>query len=163
MKLIVATLAILLSVAQLPPKEGAIETTKDSKADFSKFTTYTWVQGYPAHDQVAHKVIVEGIDAELAARGFQKLEKGEGSVTIRYFSVMRTDVDLDSLDKMKKEGKPAVTKNLGRLVIVMRDASDKRVWTADTVQPVSLDAATRAEQVRSLVTRMFETYPGKKK
>jgi Domain of unknown function (DUF4136) len=163
MNLLVGTLAILLSLTQLPPKEGKIETTKDSKTDFSKFTTYTWVQGYPAHDQVAHKVITEGIEAELAARGFNKLEQGQGSVNIRYFTVLRTDVDLDSLDKMKKEGKPPETKNLGRLVIVMRDATDKRVWTADTVQPVSLDPTTRAEQIRSLVARMFETYPGQKK
>ena len=111
---------------------------------------------------MAHRAVLEGIDAELAARGFQKLEKG-GSVTIGYFAVMRTDVDLDSLEKRQAEGKPPEIKNLGRLVIVMKDTANTRVWTADTVEPVSLDPATRAEQVRRLVTRMFETYPQKKK
>jgi Domain of unknown function (DUF4136) len=163
MKLLVSAFALLLSIAQLPPKEGVIASTKDPKADFSKFTTYTWVQGQPAADRVAHKAVTDGIEAELAALGLQRLDKGQGSVTIRYFSVMRTDVDLETLDKMEKEGKPPVTKNLGRLVIVMRDAADKRVWAADTVQPVSSDAATRAQDIRRLVTRMFETYPGKTK
>jgi Domain of unknown function (DUF4136) len=162
MKLVISMFAIFLSFTQLPPKEGKIETTRDPKADFSKFTTYTWARGYDSHDQVAHKVIVEGIEGELAARGFQKVEKGPSSVTIRYFTVLRTDVDLDSLEKMKSEGKPPAARNLGRLVIVMRDSSDNRVWTADTVQAVSLDATTRAEQVRSVVTAMFETYPKKK-
>jgi hypothetical protein len=162
MTLMVGTLAILLSFVQLPPKEGTIRTTKDAMADFASFTTYTWVRGSPAHDQVAHRAVLEGIDAELAARGFQRLEKG-GSVTIGYFAVMRTDVDLDSLDERQAEGKPPEIKNLGRLVIVMKDTADTRVWTADTVEPVSLDPATRADQVRRLVTRMFETYPRKKK
>ena len=162
MKLLVA-LALLWSIAQLPPKEGEIKSTKDPKADFSAFTTYSWVQGQPAADRVAHNAVTSGIEAELAARGLQKIDKGQGSVTIRYFSVMRTDVDLETLDKMEKAGKPPVTKNLGRLVIVMRDRAEKRVWAADTVQPVSADATTRAEDIRRLVTRMFETYPRRTK
>jgi Domain of unknown function (DUF4136) len=162
-KLLVTAFALLLSVAQLPPKEGAIRSTKDPKADFSTFTTYTWVRGWPAADRVAHNAVTEGIEAELAALGLQKLDKGQGSVTIRYSSVMRTDVDLETLDKMEKAGKPPVTRNLGRLIIDMRDAADKRVWTADTVQLVSANPATRAEDIRRLVTRMFETYPGRAK
>ena len=163
MKLLVTVLALLWSVAQLPPKEGVITSTKDPKANFSTFTTYTWVRGFPAADRVAHKAVTEGIDAEMAALGFKKLDKGQASVTIRYTSVMRTDIDLETLDKMEKEGKPPVTKNLGRLIIDMRDAADKRVWAADTVQLVSANPATRDEDIRRLVTRMFETYPGRAK
>ena len=162
MKLLVA-FALLWSIAQLPPKEGVIASTKDPKADFSTFTTYSWAQGQHAADRVAHNAVIAGIEAELAARGLQKIDKGPGSVTIRYFSVMRTDVDLDTLDKMEKEGKPPQTRNLGRLVIVMRDRAEKRVWAVDTVQPVSADASTRAEDIRRLVTKMFETYPRRTK
>ena len=162
MKLLVAC-ALLLSFAQLPPKEGVIRSTKDPKADFSTFTTYSWVKGQPAADRVAHNAVVTGIEAELAALGLQKIDKGQSSVTIRYSSVMWTDVDLESLDEMEKLGKPPNSRNLGRLIIAMRDRADKRVWAADTVQPVSADAATRAEDIRRLVTRMFEKYPRKGK
>ena len=163
MKLLVTAFALVLSIAQLPPKEGVIASTKDPKADFSTFTTYTWVKGQPASDRVAHTAVTEGIEAELAALGLKKLDKGEASVTIRYSSVMWTDVDLETLDKMEREGKLPATRNLGRLIIAMRDHADKRVWTADSVLPVSADAATRAEDIRRLITRMFETYPRRAK
>jgi hypothetical protein len=160
--MLVTTLALLLSIAQTPPKEGVIKSEKDPKTNFASFTTYSWVQGWPAADRVAHKAVTDGIEAELAALGFKKVDKG-ASVTIRYFTTLRTDVDLKSLEEMERQGKPPVMKNLGRLVIVMRDATDKRVWAADTVQPVSSDAATRADEIRKLVARMFETYTAKAK
>ena len=157
MTVFVTTLALLLSMMQTPPKEGVIKSEKDPKTNFASFSTYNWVQGWPAADRVAHKAVTDGIEAELAALGFKKVDKG-GSFTIRYFTTMRTDVDLKSIEEMEKQGKPPVMKNLGRLVIVMRDAADKRVWAADTVQPMSSDAATRDEEIRKLVTKMFQTY-----
>ena len=119
MKLVVCVIALLLSAGQLPPKEGTVATVKDPKADFTKFTTYTWERGQETFDRAANKAIVGAIDSEMAARGFRLLQTGAGDVTIRYFSVLRTDVDLDKLDEMEKQNKPAPTKNLGRLVIVM--------------------------------------------
>jgi Domain of unknown function (DUF4136) len=163
-KLLGCALAVLFAFNQLPPKEGKIATITDPKANFAAFTTYTWEKGYEAHDVSAHKVIVAAIDAEMAARGFRKLESGTGNVTIRYHTNVRTDVDLDKIDQYEREGKLAPTKTLGRLVIVMRDANDKRVWAADTVQPIDAsDATARNNQIRQYVTRLFETYPGGKK
>jgi hypothetical protein len=163
-KLLGCAIAVLLSFNQLPPKEGKIATVTDPKANFAAFTTYTWEKGYEAHDVSAHKVLVEAIDAEMAARGFRKLESGAGNVTIRYHTNVRSDVDLDKVDEYERSGKIAPTKMLGRLVIVMRDANNKQVWAADTVQPINAtDAAARNSQIRQYVTRLFETYPGRKK
>ena len=91
---------------------------------------------------------MDAIDAELAARGFSKVTSGAAAVTVRYHTVVRTDVLLDKLDEFERAGKVAPTKALGRLVIVMRDAADKRVWAADTVQPVHADPATRERDLR---------------
>jgi hypothetical protein len=163
MKLVVCVIAFLLSAGQLPPKEGTVATVKDPKADFTKFATYTWERGQETFDRTAHKAIVSAIDAEMAARGFRLLPSGQGDVTIRYFSVLRTDVDLDKLDEMEKQNKPAPTKNLGRLVIVMRDASNRRVWAADTVQPLDAERAKAYQEIAPIVGKLFETYPGPKK
>jgi uncharacterized protein DUF4136 len=163
MKLVGSLLALMLSFAQAPPKEGTIATVKDPKADFGAYTTYTWEKGYDAYDPAVHKAIVEAIDAEMAARGFRKLPSGTGSVNIRYHTVVRTDVVLDKLDEMEREKKPTPTKNLGRLVIVMRDTSNRRVWAADTVQPIPPNTATHTDLIRQTVGRLFETYPGPRK
>ena len=162
-KLLGYTLALLLATTQLPPKEGRIESVKESKAPFASFTTYRWEKGYDAYDKSIHKTIVDAIDAELAARGFSKVTSGAAAVTVRYHTVVRTDVLLDKLDEFEKAGKVAPTKALGRLVIVMRDAADKRVWAADTVQPVHADPATRERDLRDVISRMFATYPGARK
>ena len=159
MKMLGYAIAVLLSFSQLPPKEGKIESRKDDQANFATFTTYKWEKGQETYDPAAHKAIVETIDAELAARGFQKVTSGAASVTIRYHAVVRTDVLLDKLDEFEREGKPAPTKALGRLVIVMRDAGNKQVWAVDTVQPIVSDKATRDRDIRQFVARMFETYP----
>src|SRR4029453_2181530 len=73
-KLLGCALALLVSATQLPPKEGKIESLKDSKANFASFTTYRWEKAYEAYDKNIHKLIVDTIDAELAARGFKKVE-----------------------------------------------------------------------------------------
>src|SRR5262245_19918361 len=118
MKLVACVLAVLLSSTQLPPKEGTVNTVKDPKADFSKFTTYTWERGQESFDPAAHKAIVSAVDAEMAARGFKKLTSGAGDVNIRYYALVRTDVDIDKVDEMARQGKLAPAKNLGRLAVV---------------------------------------------
>jgi hypothetical protein len=154
-------LAVLLTAGQLPPKEGRIESVKDEKANFASFTTYRWEKAYEAYDKAVHQLIVNTIDAEMAARGFKKIEGDSASVSIRYFTVVRTDVMLDKLDEYEKKGLPAPTKTLGRLAIVMRDAANNRVWAADTVQPLKNEPATRDAEIRQVIGKMFETYPKK--
>jgi uncharacterized protein DUF4136 len=164
-KLLGCALALLvsatLSATQLPPKEGRIESLKDSKANFASFTTYRWEKAYEAYDKNIHKLIVDTIDAELAARGFKKVEDNSASVSVRYFTVVRTDVMLDKLDEYEKKGLPAPTKTLGRLAIVMRDAKNNRVWAADTVQPLKNEPATRDAEIKQVIARMFATYDKK--
>jgi Domain of unknown function (DUF4136) len=161
-KLAVWALAVLVASAQLPPKEGKIESVKDAKANFASFTTYKWEPGYEAYDKSVHRLLVDAIDGELVARGFKKLDGNAASVTIRYHTVVRTDVSLDTLDEYERAGKIAPARQLGRLVIVMRTPDNKRVWAADTVQPIP-DASTREADLRQIVARLFETYPLPKK
>jgi Domain of unknown function (DUF4136) len=163
MKLLGCAIAVLLSLGQLPPKEGKIESITDQKANFAAFTTYKWEVGHQAYDPSIHKTIVDAVDAELTARGLRKLETGTPSVTVRYHTVVRTDVLLDKLDEFEREGKVAPTKTLGRLVIVMRDANKRQVWAADTVQAVNADPATRNRDIAQVVGRMFQSYPSPRK
>jgi len=161
-KLALCALMVFVSSGQLPPKEGRIESIKDAKANFQSFTTYRWEKGYEAYDPSVHRHIVQAIDAELAARGFRKLETGAATVTIRYHTTVRNDVSLDTLDEFERAGKVAPGRALGRLVIVMRTPDNQRVWAADTVQPLP-ETATREGELRQIVSRMFETYPVPKK
>jgi hypothetical protein len=163
MSVLSCVVLLLLSVGQQPPKTGKIETVKDAKADFASFTTYKWERGYSAYDPEIHKAIVDTVDAELTARGLRKVETGAASVTVRYHTVVRTDVNLETLAEFERAGKAAPAQPLGRLVIVLRDPNNRQVWAADTVQKIDGDRASRPSYVAQMVVRMFEAYPTAKK
>ena len=162
MKLLACVVAVLLSSTQMPPKPGTVTTVNDPKADFTKFATYGWERGQETFDPVAHKTIVAAIDAEMAARGLRKVDKG-GDVNIRYYALVRTDVDLDTIDELKKQGKLAEAKSLGRLAVVMRNPANQRLWAADTVQALDAERAKAYTEIAPIVGKLFDTYPVKKK
>ena len=165
MSVVSCVLMVLLSLVQnqQPPKPGKIEIVKDPKANFASFTTYKWEKGYSAYDPTVHKSIVDAVDAELTARGLRKVETGDASVTVRYHTVLRTDVNLETLAEFERSGKVAPAQPLGRLVIVLRDPNNRQVWAADTVQPIVGDAESRPRFVTQTVVQMFESYPTAKK
>jgi hypothetical protein len=163
MKLPILLLAVLVSSTQLPPKEGAVASVREAKADFSKLTTYSWERGQEAFDRKAHAAIVAAIDGQMKALGFRQVLAGKADVTVRYFSALRTDVDLDELEKWEREGNVAPARNLGRLAVVMRDGSNRRLWAADTVQPLSSELPKAYEEISPVVAKLFATYPGAKK
>ena len=162
MKLAACLFAVALSFAQLPPKEGKVVSLTEPNVNFGKFTTYSWERGQETFDKKAHQLVVDAIDAEMKARGLKQVP-AKADVTIRYFSIVRTDVDLDKLEETQKQGKPAPTKNLGRLAIVMRDPSNKRVWAADTVQSLGTERSTAYDEIAAIVDKLFATYPVKEK
>jgi DNA-binding PucR family transcriptional regulator len=156
----------LLLVAQGRPAPGKVNSTFDKAVDFKTFQTYGWIAGQNAFDPAAHKAIVAAIDAEMASLGLKKVEGRAGQVTVRYLAVRSTSVDLDKLEALERKGAdPAgADVTVGRLVIALEDAkSNRRLWAADSVEPVDPKAADREDTVKRVVARMFETYPTRAK
>ena len=56
-----------------------VTTDFDSSANFSQFHTYAWAQGTPAQDPLMAQRIVEGIDAQLAAKGLTKAASADAA------------------------------------------------------------------------------------
>src|ERR1044072_3039424 len=54
----------------------------DKGTDFSKYKTYSWATGTPAQNPMMHQRIVAGIDAQLAAKGFRKVESNPDIVVV---------------------------------------------------------------------------------
>ena len=79
----IVVLLLTLVTAQAPPI-GKAESTFDKKANFASFRTYAWTAGTHAFNPAAHKLILEAVEAEMAARGFTKVASG-GDVTLSYY------------------------------------------------------------------------------
>jgi Domain of unknown function (DUF4136) len=160
MKIIIG-LVLSLAIASQGPAIGTVETKFDKKTNFAAIRTYRWNEGYKAYNPEAHKMIVAAFEAEMTSLGLSKVTTG-GDVTLSYYTVTGTDVDLAALDKMEREGGAglAPTKARGRLVVIMRDPSQTQIWSASTREYV--DPAKLNETIQSVTARLFETYPGRK-
>jgi hypothetical protein len=159
----VVCLVALLLVA--PQSVGKVGSNVDKKVDFTAFHTYTWEKGHEAYDPAIHKTIVDAIDAQMAAAGLKKVDAGKGDVTVRYHAVRATDVDLDLLKKLQKEGAGGTAdKTIGSLAIVLyAPRGTEPLWEAHMRSRLSDDPKAREQEIRSAVAALFKTYPQTKK
>jgi len=158
MKSLAILLLGFLFTAQQQPAPGRVDSTFDKKTDFAAIQTYSWTTGTDAMVPEAHKIIVATIDKEAAAAGLKPVTTG-GDVTLAYYTMTVTDVDLKALDKMDKKSAIAPTRELGKLVVVMRNASHEQVWSAISREYLDPDRAKLAATIQSVAERLFATYP----
>lgn len=158
----IVVLLVALVAAQTPPI-GRADSTFDKKANFASFRTYTWAPGSHAFNPVAHKLIVDALEAEMTARGFTKVANC-ADVTLAYYSMAVTNVDLKALDKIEREGgsSAAANKNLGKLVVVMRSAAREQLWSASAREYLEPDIEKLGGTIRAVTARLFSTYPRSK-
>jgi hypothetical protein len=162
MNLITLTLCLMVLAAQ-GAKVGKVESDFDKAADFRSFRTYSWQPGYDAHDPTVHKMIVSAIERELAQLGFTKRDTN-ADVTIAYYTVLSTEIDLKALDRLEREGRSGMpTKSLGRLLIIMRKpGADQRLWSVSTREHVDPDPAKAEETIAATTSKLFAEYPGRR-
>jgi hypothetical protein len=160
---VVCLLALLLAAPQGRPKAFPVESTFAKTRDFAAFHTYAWGIGHESYDRAVHKIIVDLIDSEMASLGFTRVESDAADVSIRYHSVLSLEVDLKAPENRGKQepmnGPPL--SRVGLLTVVMRDRGGQELWTAKTRGHMDA-AASHDGIVRGAVSRIFETYPGRK-
>lgn len=67
----ILVLTCLLSATAYAQK---VSIDYDKQANFSSYKTYMWAEGTPAKNPLGHQRIIAGIEAQLAAKGWQKVE-----------------------------------------------------------------------------------------
>jgi hypothetical protein len=70
----------------------------DSKADFTQFKTYKWVdiKGADHANQLAEKQIQDAVGAELAKKGLQKTDSDSADLYIAYQTAIGTEKQFTS-------------------------------------------------------------------
>jgi Domain of unknown function (DUF4136) len=139
---------------------GKVESSFDKKANFAELHTYSWSGGARAYNDEAHRLVVAAFEKEMTALGFKQVTSG-ADVTLSYYNVTSTDVDLKKLDEATRAGTATPTKMRARMMVVMRaPATRAEIWTAITREYVEPDQL--AATVQRVAERLFATYPGKK-
>jgi len=159
MKIMMFALAALFVYAQ-SDAIGKVETTFDKKTNFTELHTYSWSGGARAYNDEAHRLVVAAFEKEMTALGFKQVASG-ADVTLSYYNITSTDIDLKKLDEATKTGGATPTKMRARMMVVMRaPKSRNELWTAITREYVEPDQL--AATVQRVADRLFATYPTKK-
>ncbi|PYR35311.1 MAG: hypothetical protein DMF90_14040 [Acidobacteria bacterium] len=154
-------LAIIAAPAAGQTPKYGVKVNAEKNVDFSKFKSYSWVAGQPSADKTINAQIMAAVDRELAGVGMTKADSGSGDVSVTYYSLTRTDVDLNAKPNAKgvspqyTVGSLAVAlleKGTGRRVLRLR--ADKKI----SVEPAKLEAA-----INEAVAEMFTKYPTRQK
>ena len=162
---VLALATATVAVAQKAKEPITVTLVQHNKGtDFTKFKTYTWTSGHPAIDPAVDKLIVAAIDAQLAAQGLTRADKGDLIVT--YHSVERTDVDLKTFDETKApptgtERQAAQMARVGTLVVDLKNgATSALVWRAKAEGVTSnIPTANRPAFLNDAAARLFTLYP----
>jgi hypothetical protein len=165
MKAIALILLSFVFVPQLPPQNvvgTTVETTSKPGTNFASFKTYSWIPGWNAEIPSVHTKVVAAIESELGKLGFTKVATG-ANVTVAYYTVRSTDVDLKALSASQQQGSTSGTapRTVGRLVVMMRpgDATTETLWSASTREFIDPNPAAIDNTIQTATARLFAAYP----
>ena len=140
-----------------------ITAKADQHTDFLKLKTYEWELGWIAYDRDMHQHIVAAINRELTALGFAQGVPGHSDVTVVYYSLRRTDMNLKWKPVTEEERPP--TYPVGTLIVEMREPSTRRaLFSARADAPIDLEP----ERLNAIIDEkvglaVFALYPTRAK
>ena len=156
-RLVVCVVLCLATASAALAQKYGDTVNAEKNVDFSKFTTYSWIEGHPSLNQRVNARIVAAVERELGALGMMKAQSGVGDVMVAYHSVGRTDVDVRA--KVDAEGNQAESW-VGTLVVMLHEpGSRKRLLRLRIDKPIKLEPAVLDAAVDSAVADMFAKYP----
>jgi hypothetical protein len=160
----------------------------DSKADFSKFKTYKWVEikGADHVNQLVEKQIRDAVDAELANKGLQKTDSDAADLYIAYQTAIGSEKQFTSYNTGWGYGPgwgggwygygggmsssmttgSTTTIYVGQLAIDMYESAKKDVVWRGTVSKTLDPKAKPEKQQKNLtkaVAKLLKNYPPTKK
>ena len=153
-------LALALALPLAAQSSFNVTATVDKGTDFSKLKTYTWEHGWQAFDKSAHEQILQAVDRELAALGFQKRESGPSDVLVTYASIRRTDVDVKSEPNKNDAGRRQY--DVGTLVVLLLEpGTRKELFRARVDRPIEAEPAKLSAVINTAISDIFAKYPNR--
>jgi Domain of unknown function (DUF4136) len=174
---IVVTLASLLLAAGSALAQK-VTNDWDKARDFSKYKTYAWVKGTPAKSQLNDERITRAIEAQLAAKGLQKVESGGNpELVVAYHAAVGEEAQFNTMNTGGwgygagwgygygggGMSTTTVTKILtGQLVVDLGDVKDKKlIWrgTASDTLSSNPNPEKSEKKLNKAVEKLFKKYP----
>ena len=167
MKLIRTLLGLSLMLMAINVLGQKVTTDSAPNVIWSKFKTYSWGEGTPANDPLTAQRIVAGIDAQLVAKGYSKVESG-GDLLVMYHVATDQQKSLNwnnfgGWGRFGGMGSAQVdTVIVGQLKVDLADSNAKQfLWRGTATDSVSSDPKKNADKITKALTKMFQKWPPK--
>ena len=172
-RLLFVALLILLSTVSVPAQK--VNVGADPAVDLTKYKTYAWTNVASANP-VAHQTVVSAVDAQLAAKGLNKVDT-DPDLTVVVFGSTESDIhvsnpswapSLNSIATGVAVGSQSWLVTKGTLVVDLLDTKTKNsVWRGQATDTLDRgptgdkikDAKTVEKPIRNAVKKMFKQFP----
>lgn len=168
----IATFVVMANLA-LAGSVGFAQTVNydfDRTADFTRFTSYAWVDGTPLSDPLNHERVVNAVESQLAMKGFNKVASGRPDVFVAYHVTFARDVQFTGSSTGwgpyglgNRSGTIRSQQVLvGTLTLEMVNAAtNKVVWRGSASMDIDTKAnpEKRERSINKAAEKLFRNYP----
>lgn len=169
---------LLLLTSLIPATAYAqkVNVDYDKQANFSSYKTYSWGEGTPAKNPLGHQRIIAGIEAQLAAKGWQKVAS-DSDVVVIYNAATSTEQQINTFDSGGYWGgygyrrgwggygggiSTTTVQNIkvGELIVDMADVKNKSfIWRGTASDTLSDKPEKNQKKLDKVLAKMFKKFP----
>lgn len=170
---------ILLLTLLIPATAYAqkVNTDYDKSVNFSLYKTYSWSKGTPASSPLNDKRIIAGIDAQLAAKGWQRVES-DSDVIVIYSASTSSETRINTFESggawggyrwgwgryggMVGGSSTTTVQNIrvGELIVDMADVKNKEfIWRGTASDTLSDKPEKNQKKLDKALAKMFKNFP----
>ncbi len=160
-------LLLMISAAAAAQK---VSTDFDHNANFATYKTYKWAKQPSARDPLMNQWIIEGINSQLAAKGWTLVADAPADVNVMANVATREE---RSFDRYYNGGgwrwgggfATTVVNNyaVGTLVVDMFDTNTHQaIWRAVASDTISDKPSKNTKNLNKSIDKMFKDFPPKK-
>jgi len=166
-----SSLILMTGLAACAPS-ATVNTDFDPTADFTAPKTYSWREGTKLPNPLMEQRIVNAVDAQLQAKGLQRVEEG-GDLWVTYHASAEESMDIQSFETGSPYGcwggcmsststtvRPVTT---GTLIVDLVNAkTNQLMWRGAGSDTITGDPEDTERTINEVIYRMFGEFPPKK-
>lgn len=164
---------LLITLISATAYAQKVNVDYDKGTNFSSYKTYSWAEGTPATNPLGHQRIIAGIEAQLAAKGWQKVES-DSDVVVIYSAATTTETQINTFNTGGPWGgyrwgwggyggssTTTVQKiPVGQLVVDMADVKNKSfIWRGTASDTLSDKPEKNQKKLDKALAKMFKKFP----
>ena len=143
-----------------------VTTQSAPNVNWSQYKTYSWAQGESVANPIMNQYIVSGIDAQLLAKGFKKVDS-DGDLVVVFNTTTDTQKQLNwnsfgGFGRWGGGSGSAQVENItsGQLLVDIADPKTKQfLWRGSAMDTVSNNPQKNEKKVTTALTKMFQKFP----